>query len=180
MKKLSRIIVYMLLISTSTTLSFAQATKGQWMLGGSGYINPDRYISVSVTPTVAYMVSNKFAIGGMLALSYANTSDTHYLSSYLIPTVRYYFGMSRTQPFIMAGFGPAHGSRLYKDNNQENQSEFSFYGGGALGLSHFINDNIALEVMAGYSNSPITKFRGTFVNFGFQIFLSKKNHEEEE
>lgn len=179
MKKLSRIIVYMLLISTSNTLSFAQTTKGQWMLGGSGYISPDRYISVSVTPTAAYMVSNKFAIGGMLALSYANSSDTHYLSSYLIPTVRYYFGTSRTQPFIMAGFGPAHGARFYKDSNRENQSDFSFYGGGALGLSHFINENIALEVMAGYSNSPITKFRGTFVNFGFQIFLNKKSHEEE-
>jgi hypothetical protein len=179
MKNLPRIIIYTLLLSTSCTLSFAQATKGQWMLGGSAYINPNSYFEVSVTPTAAYMISNRFAIGGMLQLSYVNGSDYHFLSSYLIPTVRYYFGKSRTQPFIMAGFGPANGTALYKDNSEENYSEFSFYGGAALGLSHLINNNIALEVMVGHSNSNITVFSGTFVNFGFQIFLNKKSHEEE-
>lgn len=178
MKKLLRIIVYMLLISTSTTLSFAQTTKGQWMLGGSGYIDPSRYININISPTGGYLISKNFAVGAILGIEFSNYEQGYAFSNYLVPTARYYFGKSKTQPFIMAGFGIGHYAR-FNDYNNEDRSEVSYYGGAAIGLSHFINRNIALEVMAGYSNSPITKFRGTFVNFGFQIFLNKKSHEEE-
>ena len=178
MKKLPQYVLCLLIVSFSLTYSVAQVSKGQWMIGGYGYINPDRFININVSPTGGYMISDKIAIGAILNIEYANSKYAHYLSNYLIPTGRYYFGKSKTQPFILAGFGVAHGATIYKDNTRENNSDFSYYGGGALGLSHLVNNNIAIEVMAGYSNSPSTKFAGTFVNFGFQIFLNKKNHEE--
>lgn len=174
-----RIIIYALLLNIVATYSYAQVAKGQWMVGGSAYINPERFIDVSVRPTAAYMISNKFAVGALLELTYSNGRNFHYFSGYLIPTVRYYFGNSRTQPFLMAGYGVANGTFIIKDIQGDNEWEFSFYGGGALGLSHQLNRNIAIELMVGRSNSAITVYSGTFVHFGFQIFLNKKNHEEE-
>lgn len=179
MKTLAKIIVYILFISTSTTLAFAQTTRGQWMVGGSAYIDPSRYMYMNINPTAGYMISENFAVGTMLQIGFSNYDRGYSFNNYLVPTVRYYFGKSKTQPFLMAGFGIGQSSRFYSDDNYEDRTEFSYYGGGALGVSHFINENIALEFMVGYSNSPITKFAGTFVNFGFQIFLNKKSHEEE-
>ena len=179
MKKLLPLLLILFFITVSAFFSLAQVSKGQWMVGGYANITPARFININISPTAGYMISDKIAVGAMLSVEYANSDNAHYISNYLIPTGRYYFGKSRTQPFIMVGFGVAHQIGVYKDNLQENNSDFSYYGGGALGLSHFVNNNIALEVLAGFSNSPITKFRGTFVNFGLQIFLNKKTNEEE-
>ncbi len=177
MKKL--LLILLLTTGFSTAFIQAQVSKGKWMLGGYGFINPDRYINIYISPTAGYMVSDNFAAGAMVNIEYTNSEHGYAFSYYMIPTARYYFGKSKTQPFIMAGFGIGYFSIFYDNDDFEDRSEFSYYGGGALGLSHLINRNIALEVMAGYSNSPITKFRGTFVNFGFQIFLNKKNHAKE-
>lgn len=178
MKNLLPQALILLSIGFSTTFIQAQVSKGQWMLGGYGYIDPDRFININISPTGGYMISENFAVGAILGIEFSNYEQGYAFSNYLVPTVRYYFGKSKTQPFLMAGFGLGHYAR-FNDYNNEDHSVVSYYGGAAIGLSHFINKNIALEVMAGYSNSPITKFRGTFINFGFQIFLNKKNHEEE-
>lgn len=179
MKKLRRLLLILFFIIPFACISLAQVSKGQWMVGGYANISPDRYLSINISPTAGYLISNKIAVGAMFNIDYANSDIAHYISNYLIPTGRYYFGKTRTQLFIMAGFGMAHQTSVYKDDAHENNSDFSYYGGGALGLSHFVNNNIALEVMVGYSNSPITRFRGIFVNFGLQIILNKKTYEEE-
>ena len=178
-KKLLLILVSIFLLNAVATHSYGQVAKGQWLLGGSGYIDPDKFFSISLRPTAAYMVHNRIAVGAMMDLSYTNQEQLHYISGYLIPTIRYYFGKSRTQPFLMAGFGVANGTLLGKTNLIENNTEFSFYGGAGIGLSHQLNQNIALELIAGRSNSSITVYRGTFVTFGFQIFLNKRNLVEE-
>lgn len=180
---MQRILIFSLilfLVSISPTISQAQVSKGQWMVGGSAYINPDKYISIQIRPTASYMISNKFGVGAIMNLGYANFEHEYSISSYFVPTVRYYFGKSRTQPFLLAGFGFSQFLSVYKDSNPDDYrySDFSFYGGGGLGLSHFVNDNIALEAIAGYSNSSITIYRGLFFNLGFQIFLTSRKNEE--
>jgi len=146
------------------------------MLGGSAYINPDRYIGIEIRPTASYMISNKFGIGSIINLGYANHENGYSISSYFVPTVRYYFGKSRTQPFLLAGCG--FSQYLWNNSNDEKFNNYSFYWGGALGLSHFVNHNIALEAIAGYSNSSITIYRGLFFNLGFQIYITPRKNEE--
>lgn len=178
MQRLLILSLILFLVSFSPTISQAQVSKGQWMVGGSAYINPDKYISIQIRPTGSYMFSNKFAIGAIMNLGYTNHEIGYSINSYFVPTLRYYFGKSRTQPFLLAGFGFSQYLSVYKDNSEYNYSDFSFYGGGGLGLSHFVNENIALEAIAGYSNSPITIYRGIFFNLGFQIFLTPRKNEE--
>jgi len=166
------------LVSFSLTISQAQVSKGQWMVGGYAYISPEKYINIQISPTASYMISNKFAIGAIMNLGFSNHENGYSINTYFIPTVRYYFGKSRTQPFLLAGFGFSQYLSVYKDSYEYKFNEFSFYAGAGLGLSHFVNDNIGLEAIAGYSNSPITIYRGLFFNLGFQIFLNPRKHEE--
>lgn len=180
MNRLPTTALILFLISFSITISQAQVSKGRWMLGGSAYINPDKYFSIQIRPTANYMISNKFAIGAIMNFGYANFEHEYSISSYFVPTARYYLGKSRTQPFLLAGFGFSQFSNIYKESNPDDYkyTKFSFYWGAGVGLSHFVNDNIALEAIAGYSNSSITIYRGLFFNLGFQVFLNQRKNEE--
>ena len=114
----------------------------------------------------------------MVNLGYIHTDYFSSFDGYLVPTMRYYFGSSKTQPFILIGYGFGFGFFKTNGNDDELNENFKSYGGLAGGLSHFINRNIALELKVGYSDAPITIYRGLFMNFGFQIFLSPRQDEE--
>lgn len=178
MKKLTLQLLVLFFICLSASFSQAQVSKRQWMVGGSAYISPEKLINIQIKPTAYYLISNKFAVGAIINFGYANGENGYSLNSYFVPTVRYYFGKSRTQPFLLAGYGISQYLSVFNDNTEYNHNNFSFYGGGGLGLSHFVNNNIALEAIAGYSNSPITIYSSWFFNLGFQIFLTPRKHEE--
>lgn len=157
----------------------AQTEKGSWMVGGNfanlnlGFANSTNTVSFSLSPNLAYFMSDNFALGGEVGLGIVKAKSEDALFSYSVqPLARYYFMKGEKNGiFGQATVGVQGASQ---SGNSETGLTFSI----GAGWNYWINKSVALEVGARYVNTDekIAIFPNAVnVNFGLQIFLPKKS-----
>ena len=181
----------------------AQMEKGSWIVGGSttlGFNNVSTTVSVgnnssdqpevstfSVTPSVAYFVADKIAVG--LDLSYTSLtqkdgdSKVTLSSATIMPTGTYYFkSASKIIPYLGAGIGYASvkTTETYKgDSDSYTVDGFAWKAKG--GILYLINQNIGVDLGLGYNQftnketisgtERKTTVSTLGVNAGFSVFF---------
>ena len=136
--------------------------------------------SLTLSPAMGVFLTDHLIFGGSLGLSYSNekVNETSMVDNYLIdnttsntttatigPFVRYYFfdaQPTKTLFYFQADAGVGFGgggstaATLSTTNTNATTTDningmFIFKAGGALGLTHFIQKNIGLDVSVGYA-----------------------------
>lgn len=156
---LFRIILFAFLLFFFS-LTSAQTSKGLWMVGGNlGFSQYEDRSLFNITPSGGYFFSDHFGAGTALHLSGIFSEYGNGFSTLFTPFARYYFGSGKTQPFlaVLAGIN-------YQRYSRSDASYWEFIWYGAAGVSHFLNENVAIEGMIIYNGN-------IDVNFGFRIFL---------
>lgn len=168
---------FFVLVTVLTTN--AQITKGNWMVGGTGYFSNTEVndengnelgetFAIGLFPNVGYFLLDNFGTGLIGQFNYGKTknNDTSSSSFGIGPFVRYYFLKSDKQINILADT-----SYVYHNSNS-NGGVYNFKAGPVF----YFNSSVGLEVTLGYTS---TKFSGEFqsndfrIGIGFQIHLEK-------
>lgn len=169
------------------TVSQAQITKGNWMMGGSGNFVTSSYKSttntgssiegkssgVNLSPTFGYFVADKLVLGISPGFSYSKTDGGNDQTSYGAgPFIRYYLLSTEKRLNILT-----HASYYYGTGNTDTTANsFNFKAGPAI----FLNSSVALEFTLNYDINQIkftsdkSTFRSFSVGVGFQIHLEKE------
>ncbi len=172
MKKILSIAIATLVAGTS----FAQTSKGNWMVGGSAGFNSEKTGSgpssstIELAPNAGYFVSNNIAVGASVDLmSVSNSGGSSFNFG---PMVRYYFVEMGKNAKLFANANIGFGS--VKPAGATSSTSSTAWGIKA-GPAFFLTKNVALEATLGYSSmkwkdapDATTNFG---VNFGFQIHL---------
>lgn len=166
---------FFFVLATVLTIN-AQITKGNWMVGGSGYFNSveikdesgneiNKSFAVGLYPSIGHFFIDKLATGLISQFNYGNTKNGTSNTDFAIgPFVRYYFLKSNEQINILADASYVH----YSSNGRI----YALKAGPVL----YFNSSVGLELTLGFSS---TKFSGEFqsnnfrIAIGFQIHLEK-------
>lgn len=171
---------------------FAQAQKGQFMLGGSADISASRTgknstFNLSLSPTFAAFVVKGFAVGGRYSFTVGNTKNydnnkkeyvaTTTFSSGIGPVFKYYIGNKPLKGLVSLNASYLTVTTLRKSSVSGTNG---FNVGGSAGMAYFFNPHIALEsafyaAVSGYKGSLPTTRIGFQV--GFFVFVDKKKKE---
>lgn len=168
-----------LLFSTALFLAFfsaanAQTEMGNWLVGGNLSLNAVKNDTrISLTPSAGYFFARNFAAGAILNVNYAKIYETKQTLFGVGPFARYYFGTLNFRPFLDGEL--AFQTQKIKNANSSNTftSTQYFLGGG---LAAFINRNVALEGLIGYSRTaPKNQDGNGGLNFrvGFQVYFNR-------
>jgi opacity protein-like surface antigen len=157
-----------------STFTHAQTDKGDWMVGGSFLVNTTKRVSkFEFSPNVGYFFAKNFVAGSQMLIAFDKDGELRNTELGVGPFARYYFELKEPQfkPFVHAAFTLS--SVRNKDTVRtitETSTGFILGAGGA----YFINDNVAIDGMAGYSYSKVenTPGSGGFIfRIGFQVHL---------
>ncbi len=154
----------------------AQTEKGNYLVGGNVELNTSKNNTViALTPSVGYFFLNNLAAGANVNLSYSKVGENKTTQFGIGPFARYYLGTLNIRPF-------AHANINFTSNKTKNTGGSDTYNGTNYflggGLAAFINRNVAIEGLAGYSHSAYAHLSGSGgfnLRIGFQIYLS---HEQ--
>lgn len=175
MKKLLAIIIF----TTIFYFSNAQTEKGDWLVGGRVDLNTAKNSSqIRFDPNAGIFVINNFVVGGNFAIDYAKSGDVKTTGFGLGPFARYYFTKSNAKPLIHTAFNYLS-SKIKGPNTSITNNGFNFIAAGGVAL--FMNQNVALEILAGYSHTKYKDFDGSggfSLGIGFQVYLSKKQVDD--
>lgn len=160
--------------SAILTAIHAQTEKGDWLVGGRIDINTgDNSTNIGFTPGAGYFIINNLAIGANLVIDYSKSADIKVTNFGIGPFVRYYFTTAKVRPLL-------HGSLSFLNTkvktplgSESNTGMNIFLGGGA---AIFINENVSLEPIMGYTNTKYKNFEGSggfSFGFGFQVYINK-------
>lgn len=151
----------------------AQTEQGNWLAGGNVELNTAKNDTrIMFTPSVGYFFATNFAGGANVSLDYSKTGTTKSTSWGIGPFARYYFGTTNIRPLVHANVDFT--STKTKVAGVSNTFTGTNYFLGA-GLAGFINRNVALEGLAGYSHTAYEHQDGTGgfrLKIGFQVYLS--------
>jgi len=179
MKNLIKVSILLFLISMSSE-SFAQTTKGKFMVsGGTGLFfssgetrevydgetyDKTKRSTMSLIPSFGYFIMDDLAIG--LTGSITNNStkyedDDKYSTTIalIMPTAVYYFSKEGSvRPLVQVGVGYTSINDKYIPDVGSDEKET--YGGLAFnagaGLAYFVADNISFNFGLSYTNSTYT------------------------
>jgi len=167
---MKKIVLSLLTITVMAVAVNAQTEKSDWMVGGNMTINTTSGNSnFTFQPNGGYFFANNFVAGGQVKLSFSKSEDIKTTEFSVGPFARYYFNLkdSDFKPFLHADFN--FGTIKIADNSTTVTS-FVIGAGGA----YFINQNVALEALAGYNRSKIETHdptNGFIFRIGFQVHL---------
>jgi hypothetical protein len=185
-KKHILILSFVLLVN----LMSAQIDKGNWMVGGSGFIQNYKVeytsnnttqnqsvFALQISPNIGFFILDKFAVGGLLTFNFNNPSGSNNSSQGygIAPFTRYYF-LQTDKPinfFAQASFEYSEG----RTNNTASIKNFSRGYAFKAGPAIYFNSSVALEVTLNYSSSKNSdNIKGTLfgAGVGLQIHLEKK------
>lgn len=156
-------------------LASAQTERGNWLAGGNVELNTAKNDTrIMFTPSVGYFFANNFAGGANISLDYAKTGTTRSSTWGIGPFARYYFGAANVRPLI-------HGNVDFTSTKNKVAGVSNTFTGTnyflGAGLAAFINRNVALEGLAGYSHTAYENQTGTGgfrLKIGFQAYLSHR------
>ena len=168
-----KIITGIFLIFIFYTVS-GQTEKGDWLVGGRVDLNTgENSTHIGFSPSAGFFVIDKLAVGGNVSLNYSKTGENKITSLGIGPFVRYYFTDAKARPLLHGAFNYLSSKvKTPQVSTTNNGVNFLI----AAGLALFINDNVAIEPLAGYSYSKFEDFDGSGgFNFGigFQVYLRK-------
>ncbi|MGB8194436.1 MAG: outer membrane beta-barrel protein [Chitinophagaceae bacterium] len=172
---MKKIYVYVLAMCLSAGV-MAQTDQGNWLVGGNFNLNTaNNSTSIGLNPTAGYFIINNLAIGGTIALQYEKFGENKSTTFGIGPLARYYFGKTNIKPFLNGEL--TFISEKFKfplGTNTENGLNY-FLG---LGIAAFLNENVALEGIAGYNHTKINDAGdgdgGFAFRVGFQVYLHPK------
>ena len=153
--------------------AFAQTEKGDWMLGGTvGFRTNKDNNQLNISPNAGYFFANNFAAGANLQMDFTKVGESKTTDLGIGPFARYYFEGATVRPFVTTSFNYLYTkskSAAYKNS----ESGFGWFFG--VGAAAFINQNVALETIAGYNYSKYGSqgYSGFALNIGFQVYINK-------
>ncbi|HEY0679715.1 MAG TPA: outer membrane beta-barrel protein [Chitinophagaceae bacterium] len=170
-------------LSVFTVLSFyfvsAQTEQGNWLVGGNFNLSTvSNNTSIGLNPTAGYFVMNNLAVGGTVTLMYDKLGENSSTTFGLGPMVRYYFGKSNIRPFVDGEMSFISEKFKYPGGTNTENGVGYFLG---MGLALFLNENVALETLAGYTHTNISegsKDGGFAMRIGFQVYLNSRRSVE--
>lgn len=172
-----KIIVTIVLAGIFITVN-AQTEQHNWLVGGRVDLNTgENSTHIGFSPGVGYFVIDNFAIGGNFLIDYNKSGDVKATDFGVGPFFRYYFTKGMVKPLLHASV--SYLSSKYKSpafSTTNNGSNILAAGGVAL----FLNENVAVEILAGYSHTKYKDFDGSGgfnLGIGFQVYLTKKQVE---
>jgi|SRR5450432_3280523 len=151
----------------------AQTEKGDWMVGGNLVIStPTGNSQFTVQPMGGYFFANNFVAGLDFAFNFSNKGGTKTSSEVGGPFARYYINIKNStfKPFFHAEYNLGNQIITLPSSKSSNTSGNFFLGAGG---AFFINNNVALEGVAGYEH---TKIQGSPVENGFLFRLGFQVH----
>ncbi len=156
----------------------AQTDKGDWMVGGRIDLNTGKNSThIGFTPNAGLFLFQNFALGGTISFDYNKSGDNKTTDFGVGPFVRYYFTHHKARPLLHANVNYLSSKVKAPGFSSTNTGTNMFLGGG---LAYFINRNVSLEGLIGYSNTKYKNFNGSgglMLNIGFQVYLSKREVE---
>ena len=156
----------------------AQTEKQNWIVGGRIDLNTGANSThIGFSPSAGIFVIDNFAIGGNFLINYNKAGDVKATDFGVGPFLRYYFLKGMVKPLI-------HVSVNYLSSKYKSPA-FSTTNTGtnilaAGGIAAFLNENVAIEILAGYSHTKYKDFDGSGgfnLGIGFQVYLSKRQIE---
>lgn len=157
----------------------AQTEKGDWLIGGRLDLNTgENSTFIGFSPGGGIFVINNLAVGGNIAINYQKSGDTKFTSFGVGPFARYYFGSSQVRPLLHGSVSYLSTKSVYPGFTSTNTGTNLFIGGG---VAIFINSNVSIEGLAGYSRTKYKDFAGSGgfnLGIGFQVYLSKRQVED--
>ena len=170
-----RKIIVTILLSGTFILGYAQTEKGDWIIGGRVDVNTgENSTHIGFSPSGGIFVIKNFAVGGSFLIDYNKSGDVKATDFGVGPFARYYFTTAKARPLVHGAFN--YLSSKYKSpafSSTNNGSNFLIAGGVAV----FINENVSVEILTGYSHTKYNDFDGSGgfnLGIGFQVYLSKK------
>jgi hypothetical protein len=171
MKKLA-LIFWMVMTACSAVK--AQTDRGDWMVGGNMIIKTPKNNSLfALQPSAGYFFANNFAAGALFNISFEKTGDQKTNEQSAGPFARYYFNLKNPafKPFLHAEWNIGNKvTTLPSSKTTNTTSNFLLGAGGAF----FINSNVALEAVAGFTHSKVQSQdpeNGFLFRIGFQVHL---------
>lgn len=151
--------------------AYAQPNKGSVLLGGNvGFSSINQgeanVVNIEFTPKAAFFVSDRFAIGGQVAVEIL-TGDADYSAFGIGPLARYYFNGSGSTRFFGEG---AIAWESVDFGFGGSQSAFGF--GLGVGLDYFINQHVALEAVLGYNFRNVEDIEDNSNTIGLTIGIA--------
>ena len=175
---MKRILVTILLTAIFYSVN-AQTEKGDWLVGGRVDLNTAKSSSqIRFNPNAGAFVINNLAVGGNFAIDYAKSGDVKTTSFGIGPFARYYFTTSNAKPLLHTSFNYIS-SKVKGPGTSITNNGFNFIAAGGVAL--FMNQNVALEILAGYSHTKYKDFDGSggfSLGIGFQVYLSKRQVDD--
>ena len=159
----------------SMTAVFAQTEKGDWLVGGNVSLNTaSENTLVTISPSAGYFFLNNFAAGALVSYSHSKTGVIRSTSFAVGPVARYYFGKMENpfRTFVIGDITFGSNKSVNGTTTTVNSSNYLLGVGGA----YFINGNVALETIAGYSHSKLKDIDGSggfALNIGFQVYINR-------
>ncbi len=149
--------------------AFAQPETGSMILGGNVGFNAYKYgdyssSTVYLNPYLAYFFTDQLAAGASVTLDFYGGDDSG-SDVGIGPFARYYINTSGAMRF----FGQA-GIAFYNikpNKNVDSYTSFGFMVG--VGGDYFLNPNVALEALLGFSSSKDKDAPNSDNNFGLNI-----------
>ena len=171
---MKKIIFITMLLSTWFIMN-AQTESGDWIVGGRLDVNTaENNTRIGINPNAGIFVANNFAVGANFLIDYAKSGDVKSTDFGIGPFLRYYFLNGTVKPLIHASFRYLSSKvKAPTFSSTNNGSNFLIAGGVAL----FINENVAIEMLSGYSRTKYKDFDGSGgfnLGIGFQVYLTKK------
>jgi hypothetical protein len=155
----------------------SQTNGGDWLIGGNLRINTTKADNeFTFQPNLGYFFTRGFAAGSEFLVSFSRFGDEKSSSIGVGPFARYYFNLKNpaVKPLLHSSFNFA--SVTTRQNNIKNRNTVTSLL-VAAGIAYFINDNVALETLAGYNRSKFENLdvEGGFAfRIGFQVHLLRR------
>ena len=173
-----RKIVMTILLAVIFITVNAQTQKQDWIVGGRVDLNTgENSTHIGFSPSAGIFVIDNFAIGANFLIDYNKSGDVKATDFGVGPFLRYYFLKGMVKPLLHTSVN--YLSSKYKSpafSTTKNGSNVLAAGVVAL----FINENVSVEILAGYSHTKYKDFDGSggfSLGIGFQVYLSKKQVE---
>lgn len=170
--------LFLLLLATAAAGAHAQTEQGNYLVGGTAQLNTVKgQTIIEVNPSAGYFFTDNFAAGANFTVSYSKLnsgSSANRVTKFgLGPFVRYYAGSTGVRPFLESNANFTSMKTKTSVDSKTSTGITYFIGPGA---AFFLNRNVALEALAGYSHAAYkneTGKGGFAFKIGFQIYLSK-------
>jgi hypothetical protein len=171
---MKKILFSLVLLAGSYFSAHAQTEQGNMLVGGNVLLNTTKNNTrIGITPSAGYFVARNLAVGAALGLDYTKTNIDKTTTFGVGPFARYYFGSLNFRPFLDAELS-FQSVKDQKGSSSNTYNSTNYFLGG--GLAAFINRNVAIEGLAGYSHSSYSSLGnsgGFNLRIGFQVYINR-------